>query len=1218
MTGGLGRSVLAVRAGGSMQKMMQQLIEDRWEMERGTLMFSGDRLDLALTPGALFEGTFTVFGSGNEGAYGYVTSTDRRMECLVSEFNGSEETIGYRFHGEYLEAGDVVNGAFRFVSNLGEYELPYTIRVEEVPAEISDLNHFAALARNDWEEALRLFYSRDFTRLLKGNDRKYTENYRGLSARPGNQHNMEEFLIACGKKQRNVYRVREEELSVANPTEMLELSVTVCKDGWGYTRLKVSTEGEFVFTEKEVITDDDFLGNQCTIPVYIDNSVLHRGRNFGCVKISCAGCMLEVPVKVMMGVSQGSYQSQRILKEQLIIDIMDCYQQYRLKLIAGTTWLDRTAGLVERLVAMNDKDVVSRLFQAQVLIMQERNHEAGWVLTHVMELMERQKEAEPASMAYYLYLTTMVNRDSEYVRRATAQIEDIYRKNRGSWKVAWLLLFLTPQLRRDPAARWTFLEKQFCSGCTSPIWYLESMLTLTENPALLRRLGEYEIQVLHYGARKGVLSAELKEQFLYLAGRFREFSPVLLRLLILCYEKETDERVLQEICAQLIKGGRTDKEAFDWYELGVEKELRITRLYEYYMMSMDLSAECPISRKALMYFAWQSSLDYEHTAYLYSYVLKHRQEYAELQQQYRERMERFVADQILKEHINKDLAYLYQELLSPSMLSGQLARSLSKLLFVHRISIRGGQETGNLSGVVVYRPDLDKVWRYPVTNGCAWAALYSDKDTVLLEDTEGNRYVTGISWSKEKLINPVPFLDAISMYLSADKQSDVEFDKYLWDRSRKQSELSADVVARGRRLLLSGEVSDFVKGRTQMRLLHHYRNCGDTRGLDAYLEEISWEVLDASSRREVLRSLVLRERMPKAYEWLGRFGPDEVDCGTLVRLCAWFVRQEQTAEDPVLTEAAMYAFRKGKYDGDVLRYLAAFYQGLLPELEDIRKASLSYGVDTWELCERMLVQMIFTRVLPPERTEVFRSYLGRDAKEQVISAFLAGCASEYLVKGEHQDGLIFREIGRMHREGQGVRDVEKLAYLKYFAEEEKNQEHAQNGVQDQPGEVRSEEIMQEFMRDLTANGIRLNFFRKIACCEKLWRTFDDKTIVEYQAASGSKVTMHYVITRADGTEDKPCVEEMAAAPGGIFFKEFVLFFGESVQYYFTVEQERQKEITQSFLLQKEERDESSTGRFHMINEILKNGSLEDYESMDDGLEDMYHKAYLSNRLFTMR
>ncbi len=1190
-----------------MQKMMEQLIEEGWEQERGRLEFSCDLIDLVLAPDTLFEGTFTVFCNSKEGACGYITSTDRRMECLVSQFHGLEEAIGYRFHADCLEEGDQINGEFRLISNLGEYVLPYRIEVKEPAVKaIKNLNDFSVLARNDWEEAIRLFYSQDFVGLLKGSDRKYTEVYRGLSARPGNQQNVEEFLIACAKKQRIGYSVREQELSVANPTEMQELSLTVCKNSWGYTKLKIAAEGAFVFVEKEVITDDDFLGNQCTLPVYIDPQFLHRGKNFGCVKISCAGCSLEVPVNVMVGETLGTYQSAKIIREQLLIKIMDCYQQYRLKLIEATTWLDKTAGLVERLVAMNDKDVVSRLYQAQVLVMQERSHEASWVLTHVMELMERQQDVEPSAMAYYLYLTTLVNRDGEYVRQATAQIEDIYRQNRGSWKIAWILLFLTPEYRRNPAARWSFLERQFRSGCTSPIWYLESLLTLKENPALLRKLGEYEIQILHYGARKGVLSEALKEQFLYLAGRFREFSLVLLRLLILCYEKKADDQVLQEICVQLIKGGRTDKEAFVWYELGVEKELRITRLYEYYMMSMDLSKECVISRKALMYFAWQSSMDYEHTAYLYHYLHKHRNDYEELMQQYSERMERFVADQILKEHINKDLAYLYQELLTPDMLSGQLARCLSKLLFVHKITILHQNESVSLSSVVVYRPDMDKVWRYPVTGGLAWVALYSDKDTVLLEDTEGNRYVTGISWSKEKLIDPVPFMDAISMYLPADKQSEVAFDKYVWDRSRKLSELPANVVERGRRLILAPEVSDFVKGRTQMRLLYHYREREDKRELDAFLEDISWEVLDNASRREVIRTLVLREQMQKAYDWLVRFGPEGVEPRTVAQLCGWFIRQAPDRVDPVLTQAAIYVFKQGKYDEDILRYLTAFYQGLLSDLEEIRKAALSCRMDTHALCERMLVQMMFTGVLLAERMDIFRSYLGQDAKFQVVSAFLTGCASEYLRKGEKPDALIFRKIGEIYRQGESVRNVEKLAYLKYYAEEGAIEETDQ------------EKILQEFMQELMDSGIRLRFFRKISCCESLWRRFDDKTVVECQAAPGSKVTIHYIVRHAEGTEEKPRVEEMAMAPGGIFFKEFVLFFGESVQYYFTKEQERQKEVTQSFLLQKEERDDSATGRYHLINEILKDSYLNAYECMDDELEDMYHKEYLSSRLFTMR
>lgn len=90
------------------------------------------------------------------------------------------------------------------------------------------------------------------------------------------------------------------------------------------------------------------------------------------------------------------------------------------------------------------------------------------------------------------------------------------------------------------------------------------------------------------------------------------------------------------------------------------------------------------------------------------------------------------------------------------------------------------------------------------------------------------------------------------------------------------------------------------------------------------------------------------------------------------------------------------------------------------------------------------------------------------------------------------------------------------------------------------------------------------------------------------------------------------------APGGIFFKEFVLFHGETLQYYFTIAKERQKGITQTWMIHKEENDDSSQGRFHVINEILRSSSEEDWERMDAQLEELYHKEYLGNSLFRMR
>ena len=93
-------------------------------------------------------------------------------------------------------------------------------------------------------------------------------------------------------------------------------------------------------------------------------------------------------------------------------------------------------------------------------------------------------------------------------------------------------------------------------------------------------------------------------------------------------------RILQEVCSLLIKGSKTGPDAFTWYQMGVESHLRITNLYEYYMASVDLDAVLELPKVILMYFSFQSNLDYEHSAFLYAYLLKHRKDYEELYEHY--------------------------------------------------------------------------------------------------------------------------------------------------------------------------------------------------------------------------------------------------------------------------------------------------------------------------------------------------------------------------------------------------------------------------------------------------------------------------------------------------------------------------------------------------------------------------------------------------------
>ena len=65
----------------------------------------------------------------------------------------------------------------------------------------------------------------------------------------------------------------------------------------------------------------------------------------------------------------------------------------------------------------------------------------------------------------------------------------------------------------------------------------------------------------------------------------RHFEPVLHKILSAFYRAFPKDEVLAATCAHLMRGSRTREEDFPWYEKAVERGIRLTRLFEYYMLS---------------------------------------------------------------------------------------------------------------------------------------------------------------------------------------------------------------------------------------------------------------------------------------------------------------------------------------------------------------------------------------------------------------------------------------------------------------------------------------------------------------------------------------------------------------------------------------------------------------------------------------------------------
>lgn len=184
----------------------------------------------------------------------------------------------------------------------------------------------------------------------------------------------------------------------------------------------------------------------------------------------------------------------------------------------------------------------------------------------------------------------------------------------------------------------------------------------------------------------------------------------------------------------------------------------------------------------------------------------------------------------------------------------------------------------------------------------------------------------------------------------------------------------------------------------------------------------------------------------------------------------------------------------------------------------------------------------------------------------------------------------------------------KIAYLKYYEEN--------------PKEITEEmkDMITDFLQDMLNGKMILPLFKFYQGYLPALDMLQDKAILEYRAKPGHRVMIHYLINREDGKEQEYCKETMRDMFAGICVKEFILFFGERLQYYITEEIDGREQVTESGTISKN--DSSSqlhTGnRFNLLNGIMIGKNMQDYDTADTLLEEYYKKDFMTDKLFTIQ
>ncbi len=1186
---------------------MEEILEGNFRYDNGSLDFSCPRIDVTIQAGKMLEGSFTIYASSGVVTEGYVVSSDLRMECLTPAFSGSQDEIFYRMDTTEIEAGSEIKGAFHMVSNQGEYYLPFSVAVvpyvlESSLGAIKNLFHFTNLAKSNWAEAVSLFYKKEFRSIFTGNDRQYLAAYIGLSGVYGNEHNVEEFLIEIHKKKPVEFIPEEKEIRLEEPIPLSRYALVINRNGWGFTSLHVETEGDFLKVNETDVTEDAFLGNLYRLYYYIEDDKLHDGNNYGCIRLISFGETIEIPITVVN--HSGRQLSKRLLglrkeRKWTLMQLIEFYQAFRLKRISAKTWISETDKLVEHLQEMDDKDVTAKLFQAQLLITKERINEAKWVLEQNREQIESCQEEKPELWCYYLYLTTLYSKEGLYIDEVTEQITGIYERNRGNWRIAWFLMFLADEYTKSPARKWGLLEELFQYHCTSPIIYAEAWHLLCMNPAMLLKLEAFELQILNYAVKHELMKDEIILQLLYLVQKQKGYSERLFQILAACYEERPQNDILHAICATLIKGNKYGEKYFRWYQSGVEQNLRITRLYEYYMLSAPLDEKAVLPKMILMYFSYQSDLNYEITAYLYAYIHKHQEEYPELYQSYLPAIEHFVVEQILRGRINKNLAYLYRHMVKHQMVDEEAAKQLMTLLFVQDITV----ENPKIQQILVVYPYCSVQNAYPVIGGKAQIPVYDEECKLILEDGAHNRYTSSISFQAERLITT----GKLAMLAAPFVKEHLGYNIYACLDHKNFVVIKEENVERFRRLADSELIVDELRMEIRSKLVQFYYEKDRMRELDEYLFALTPEMIVVSERKNIVKIMVHRGMYEEAYRWTCVCSPYGMDAKVLVKMCSRLLEQGDFAEEEKMTGILHYVLQKRKYDEPVLRYLVKYFNSNIKQMRDVWKLAKDFGVDTYEISERILLQMLYTGAYIGEKTDIFSTYLKEGGKDKLIAAFLSQCCYDYVVKEKVTEGYFIQTSAFLYQKEVPFHFVCKLAFLKYYAEN-KNERTEE-----------TEKLCKLFLEEMLQKQIVLACFKEYQGYLPQWELLFDKTILEYHVKPGQRAVIHFLLQKEDGSKQEYFKEEMKDVFAGICIKEFILFFGERLQYYITEEEDGREQLTQSGTISNSDiGNASSESRYNVLNDIMIGKTLQDYDTVDSLLKEYYKKEFMVEKLFALR
>ncbi len=1160
-----------------MRKRIQDLASARFQQEKPAVQFSCERLEFEVLQEEIYQGSFSITSVNGVNMRGFVRSSNPRMAvCAGAEFEGTKAEISFAFYSDGLIEGDIQKGDFTVIVNGGEYNLSFVASVSRfytatTIGRVKNLFDFANLAQSSYAEAYRIFTAPFFENIIKETEVRERLLYRGVGGRKASMQGMEEFLIGIRKKRRIQVELLEQEKRITQVTQEIREHVQIKKDHWGYLVLQVSSDNEAVKPVKERLTSEDFVGNRAEVEFLICAEKLHGGDNFARLRIRG----ISQSICCTLCIRKGRRRKERPGREVKGLQqrLLSLYLDYRMQRIGTGIWARESCECLERLKGYRPKDYWYQLYHAHALLINKQRQEAEWLMD---DFLHENKDRDTPLYAYYLYLCTLREREPSYIQKTFHQIQEIYLRHQEDQRLFLILLFLDPQLNQSRSRKLTAIEEKAGAGMHSPVLYMEAYDLIRHEVYLMKQPNAFIRSVLYWAVGQKALTSEVAGQVVRLIAQLRAYHPLWYPILEACCLEFPGPDSLQVMCSFCIRWSLTGEKAFAWYERGICQELRIAGLYEAWLACVSGKKHVAFPKTVLLYFQYQSGLSDERKAQLYANIVQNKESLKLLYTSYQKQIQDFAIMQMQKGRIDEHLAILYESEWKMLAINPQMAKALAQILYTHHFYCPDEQA----ARVVIFHRELKREQVVKLSRQQAYIRLYTGSYCIFVEDEYGVRYLPKESWELKRLMQPSRCIRQCV------QEAPLEIPHLLhyFDSRKTYHTFQEEDLSRLMGLIEMEEIAEDYRQEMRPEIIEYYYHSFTGEALDRYLREVECGGLKRGIRNKLVELMIARGVYDRAYQLLEDYGSEQASVSKLLIVAGQRIEEIGYQKEEHLIGLCRDIFKRGKYNESVLSYLCRYFQGEIRELEQLWLAAREFELDTYELEERYLTQLLYTESYTEYMEQIFQSYNDAMGQELLIAAYLSHFSYQNFVREMPISDGFFRCLGRQLELGNALNEICKLAYFQWLSHLE-----AHTSKQEQ----QLEDFLQEFLKRRKY----FAFYQKLPL--RLLRRYHlhDRMILEYRSDSAKRVLIDYCYTAGDKPLDY-VEEDMEQMYEGIFVKQFVVFFGEEIPYYIKEESPNRQVITESGHIHPAESvvqgDESY---YDLLNGMMVGYHLKDYQTL---------------------